>query len=60
MPANPDYTDRGRLREAGQADAITITSVDAAAATPTKAEYDALRADLLALRASLVTAGIMA
>ena len=60
MPANPDYEDRARLREAGQANAITITSVVAAAATPTKAEYDALRADLLALRASLVNAGLMA
>lgn len=60
MPANPDYNDRARLREAGQADAITITSVVAAGATPTKAEYDALRADVLALRAALVNAGIMA
>lgn len=60
MASNPDYSDRARLREAGQADAVTITSVVAAGASPTKAEYDALRADLLALRASLVNAGIMA
>lgn len=60
MPANPDYNDRARLREAGQADAVTITSVVAAGATPTKAEYDALRADVLAIRTSLINAGIMA
>lgn len=60
MPANPDYTDRARLREAGQADAITVTSVVAAGATPTKAEFDALRVDVLALRTALVNAGIMA
>ena len=59
MPANPDYEDRGRLREAGQANAVTLTSAVAVAA-PTKAEYDALRADVVALRASLVAAGIMA
>lgn len=59
MP-NPDYDDRARLREAGQANAVTITSVVAAGASPTKAEYDALRADVLALRTSLINAGIMA
>lgn len=58
--ANPDYDDRGRLREAGQANAVTITSVVAAGATPTKAEYDALRADVLAIRTALRDAGIMA
>lgn len=60
MPANPDFDDRARLREAGQANAVTITSVVAAGASPTKAEYDALRADVLALRTSLINAGIMA
>lgn len=59
MASNPDVGDRARLRVAGQADAIVVTSA-AAVAAPTKAEYDALRADLLALRDSLVAAGIMA
>lgn len=59
MPANPDYTDRARLREAGQADAVTLTSAPSVAA-PTKAEFDKVVADVAALRASLVNAGIMA
>lgn len=37
-------------RTAAVADAVAATSVVAAGATPTKAEYDALRADYLALR----------
>ncbi|WP_031095498.1 hypothetical protein [Streptomyces sp. NRRL S-15] len=44
----------GAAREGKQtaavADAAAVTSVVAAGATPTKAEYDALRADVLALR----------
>lgn len=44
----------GKAREGKQtaavADAAAATSVVAAGATPTKAEYDALRADYLALR----------
>jgi len=35
---------------AARADAAAATSTDAAGATPTKAEFDALRADYLALR----------
>lgn len=35
---------------AAQADCAAATSVVAAGGTPTKAEYDALRADYLALR----------
>lgn len=58
--ANPDISDRARLREAGQANAIVITSVVATGPTPTKAEYDALRADVLAIRTALINAGIMA
>lgn len=49
------------------ADAGAATSVVAAGATPTKAEYDALRVDVLALRtkvngllAVLRTAGLLA
>lgn len=44
----------GAAREGKQtaavADAAAVTSVVAAGANPTKAEYDALRADVLALR----------
>jgi hypothetical protein len=58
--ANPDISDRGRLREAGQANAVTLTSTVAAGATPTKAEFDALRADLVAIQTSFRDAGIMA
>lgn len=46
-------------RGAAVADPAAITSVAAAGATPTKAEYDALRADVVALRgtvAALITA----
>lgn len=46
-------------RNARQADTVAnpaaITSVVAAGATPTKAEYDALRADVVALRGTLDT-----
>lgn len=52
---------------AAQADVGAVTSVVAAGATPTKAEYDALRVDALATRtvlnsllAKLRTAGIIA
>lgn len=55
------------LQVAANADAAAATSVVAAGATPTKAEYDALRADYLALRtvvnslqAKMRTAGILA
>lgn len=51
---------------AAQADVAAVTSVVAAGATPTKAEYDALRVDALATRtvlnallAKLRTAGII-
>jgi hypothetical protein len=61
----------GAAREGKQAaavaDATAATSVVAAGANPTKAEYDALRADYLALRtkvngllAALRTAGLLA
>lgn len=36
------------------ADAAALTSAAAAGATPTKAEYDALQADVAALRATVV------
>lgn len=39
------------------ATAPAVTSTVAAAATPTKAEFDALRTDLLALRTALTGAG---
>lgn len=44
------YGDKGG---AAVADAAAVTSVVAAAATPTKAEYDALRVDVLAVRTTL-------
>jgi hypothetical protein len=54
---------KGRARESGQSVTVAapaaLTSVVAAGATPTKAEYDALRADVTALRttvAALLTA----
>lgn len=55
------------LQIASNSDAAAATSVVAAGANPTKAEYDALRADYLALRttvnnlqAKMRTAGILA
>lgn len=59
MPSNPDYSDRYRLREAGQADAVTITAAPSAAA-PTKAEFDAVVTDLNNIVTALKNAGIMA
>ncbi|MEV7364252.1 hypothetical protein ACWENS_10695 [Streptomyces sp. NPDC004532] len=61
----------GKAREGKQAaavpDATAATSAAAAGSTPTKAEYDALRTDYLALRtkvnallAALRTAGLLA
>ena len=61
----------GKVREGRQAasvaDAGAATSVAAAGSNPTKAEYDALRTDYLALRtkvnallAALRTAGMLA
>lgn len=50
----------GNARGGSQAAALTTTSVAAAGATPTKAEYDALRADFLALVTSLRNAGQLA
>jgi hypothetical protein len=61
----------GKAREGKQASAVAnagaITSVVAAGANPTKAEYDALRADVVALHSkvnallgALRTAGIIA
>lgn len=48
---------KGNARAAKQAVAVTnaaaLTSVVAAGATPTKAEYDALRADVSALQVKL-------
>lgn len=38
---------------AAVADAAALTSADAAGATPTKAEFDALRTDVVALRTKL-------
>lgn len=58
-PSNPDHSDRARLREAGQANDVVLTSAPSAAA-PTKVEFDKVVADLVALRASLKDAGIMA
>lgn len=68
---NADGTPYGEDGELGQAAAVTdvgaVTSVVAAGANPTKAEYDALRVDVLAVRtklnsllAALRTAGIVA
>jgi len=65
---NPDEgAKRAGKRAAAVADAAALTSVVAAGATPTKAEYDALRADVSALRtklnaalAALRTAGVIA
>lgn len=62
---------KGNARAAKQAVAVTnaaaLTSVVAAGATPTKAEYDALRADVSALQVklnaaltALRTAGVIA
>jgi hypothetical protein len=51
---------RFKARKASQAATSAQTSVVAAGATPTKAEYDALRADVLALRTALSNAGLMA
>ena len=49
--------DAGRARAgksaAAVADAAALTSVVAAGGTPTKAEFDALRADLVAVRTTL-------
>lgn len=64
-------TSKGPAREgkrvAAVADAAALTSVVAAGANPTKAEYDALRADVSALRtkvnsllAAMRTAGTLA
>ncbi|GAA2636849.1 hypothetical protein GCM10010399_82440 [Dactylosporangium fulvum] len=44
------YGDKGA---AAVADAAAITSVAAAGASPTKAEYDALRNDVIALRTTI-------
>lgn len=52
------YAEVEKLRRAKQAVAPVITSVVAAGATPTKAEYDALRADVVALRAALVASEV--
>jgi hypothetical protein len=66
------FNDDGSPREvpdqaAAQTDVGAVTSVVAAGATPTKAEYDALRVDVLAIRtvvnsllAKLRTAGVIA
>ncbi|MFE9192054.1 hypothetical protein ACFYL6_20860 [Micromonospora sp. NPDC007208] len=58
---------RAGARAAAVADAAALTSVVAAGANPTKAEYDALRADVTALRtklnaalAALRTSGVIA
>ncbi|MGC4891080.1 hypothetical protein [Micromonospora sp. DT227] len=58
---------RAGKRAAAVADAAALTSVVAAGSAPTKAEYDALRADVSALRtklnaalAALRTAGVIA
>jgi hypothetical protein len=51
---------RRAARAAGQAASSSFTSVVAAGANPTKAEYDALRADVAALRTALKNAGLMA
>lgn len=59
MPANPDYSDRARLREAGQVDAVVLTSAPSAAA-PTKEEFDKVVADLSALVTAMKNAGLMA
>jgi hypothetical protein len=65
---NPDGTAFGIVptQAAAQADVGAVTSVVAAGATPTKAEYDALRVDALANRtvlnallAKLRTAGVI-
>lgn len=51
---NPTAAAARRARQtAAVADAAAITSVAAAGANPTKAEYDALRNDVIALRTKL-------
>lgn len=45
--------------EAGRAGAVTIASTVAAGANPTKAEFDALRADLVSLVEALRDANIV-
>lgn len=58
---------RGAKQAAAVANAAALTSVVAAGAAPTKAEYDALRADVAALQSklnallgALRTAGVVA
>lgn len=58
-----DLTDQGVVPDdAGDAvyvegTAPALTSTDAAGATPTQAEFNALRADVVALRAALIGTG---